>query len=95
MYFLVQIHRSIEEVYTKGVVVKDTLEAARQGFHAYLGAYGYGNNANIDYVQCMVIDDTGRVRDSAVDNRIVVPVPEPETTPIDPEDEIVLNEEGA
>lgn len=70
MFFLVQIQRSTEGVYTKGVVVKDTLDAARQSFHAYLGAYGYGNNPNIDYVQAMVIDDTGLVRDSVVDNRI-------------------------
>lgn len=76
-FFLVQIQRK-NEVYTKGVVVKDSLDAARQSFHAYLGAYGYGNDATIDYVQCMVIDMYGRVRDSVVDNRIPVPEPEPE-----------------
>lgn len=70
MFFLVQIQRSTEGVYTKGVVVKETLDGARQSFHAYLGAYGYGNNAEVDYVQCMVIDEDGRVRDSVVDNRI-------------------------
>lgn len=71
MFFLVQIQRSTAGVYTKGVVVKETLDAARQSFHAYLGAYGFGNNAEVDYVQCMVIDGEGRVRDSVVDNRIV------------------------
>lgn len=70
MFFLVQIQRSTEGVYNKGVVVKETLDGARQSFHAYLGAYGYGNNAEVDYVQCMVIDEDGRVRDSVVDNRI-------------------------
>ena len=70
MFFLVQIQRKNGE-YTKGVVVKDSLNAARQSFHAYLGAYGYGNDATIDYVQVMVIDSDGRVRDSVVDNRIV------------------------
>lgn len=85
MYFLVQIYRTKDnETYSKGVVVKETLDAARQGFHSYLGAYGYGNNPSIDYVQCMVIDDTGRVRDSVVDNRIVIPQPEPEPD-IEPE----------
>lgn len=68
-YFLVQIQRKNGE-YTKGVVIKNTLDAARQSFHAYLGAYGYGNDATIDYVQCMVIDINGMVRDSIVDNRI-------------------------
>ena len=70
-YFLVQIQRKNGE-YTKGVVIKNTLDAARQSFHAYLGAYGYGNDATIDYVQCMIIDMDGRVTDSIVDNRIVV-----------------------
>ena len=75
MFFLVQIQRKNGE-YTKGVVVKETLNAARQSFHAYLGAYGYGQDPTVDYVQCMIIDDSGRVRDSVVDNRIVVPEPE-------------------
>lgn len=75
-YFLVQIQRK-DGVYTKGVVVKDTLDAARESFHAYLGAYGYGQAEGVDYVQCMVIDMAGRVRDSIVDDRI--PRPEPET----------------
>ena len=74
-YFLVQIQRKNGE-YTKGVVVKDTLDAARQSFHAYLGAYDYGQAEGVDYVQCMVIDMAGRVRDSIVDDRI--PRPEPE-----------------
>ena len=69
MFFLIQIQRKNGE-YTKGVVVKDSLNAARQSFHSYLGAYGYGNDATIDYVQVMVIDSDGRVRDSVVDNRI-------------------------
>lgn len=78
MFFLVQIQRSTKGVYTKGVVVHETLEAARQGFHAYIGAYGYGHVPTIDYVQCMVIDANGMVRDSAVDNRIVIPEDEPQ-----------------
>lgn len=75
MFFLIQIQRKNGE-YTKGVVVKNTLDAARQSFHAYLGAYGYGNDATIDYVQVMVIDSEGRVRDSVVDNRIPAEVVE-------------------
>lgn len=76
-YFLVQIQRK-DGAYTKGVVVKDSLDAARQSFHAYLGAYGFGQDKAVDYVQCMVIDMAGRVRDSIVDNRIPQPEPEPE-----------------
>jgi len=73
-FFLVQIQRK-EGVYTKGVVVKDSLNAARQSFHAYLGAYGFGNDQTIDYVACYVIDMAGLVRDSIVDNRIAEPEP--------------------
>jgi len=77
-YFLVQIQRK-NEVYSKGVVVHDSLDAARQGYHAYLGAYAYGHDATIDYVQAAVIDMEGRVRDSCVWNAIPQPEPpEPE-----------------
>lgn len=71
-FFLVQIQRKNGD-YTKGVVIKDTLDACRQSFHAYLGAYGYGNDPAIDYVACYVIDMAGLIRDSIVDNRIVEP----------------------
>lgn len=75
-FFLVQIHRK-NGIYTKGVVVHNSLDAARQGFHAYLGAYGYGHDPDIDYVECMVVDMRGAVRDSCVDDRIPRPEPEP------------------
>ena len=79
MFFLVQIQRNSDGNYTKGVVIHESLDSARQGFHAYLGAYGYGHVESIDYVQCMVIDSDGRVRDSVVDNRIaVLPIPNAE-----------------
>ena len=68
-FFLVQIQRKNGE-FTKGVVIKDTLNDARQSFHAYLGAYGYGNDKTVDYVQVMIIDLLGTVRDNIVDNRI-------------------------
>lgn len=78
-FFLVQIQRKNGE-YTKGVVVKDTLDSARQSFHAYLGAYGYGQDKTVDYVECMVVDMEGRVRDSCVDDRMPRPEP-PDPTP--------------
>lgn len=70
-YFLTQIHRK-NGTFTKGVVVKDTLDEARQAYHAYLGAYGYGHDADIDYVACYIADINGRITDSTVDNRIPV-----------------------
>lgn len=76
MYFLVQIKHSTAGQWTKGVVVKETLDAARQSFHAYLGAYGYGQEPITDFVECVVLDMTGRERDCVVDNRIA-PAEEP------------------
>ena len=54
-FFLHQIKRT-NGTYEKGIVVKDTFEAAKQSYHAYLGAYAYGHDANTDFVQCMITD---------------------------------------
>lgn len=59
-YFLHQIKRT-DGAYTKGIVVADTFEAAKQAYHAYLGAYAYGHDANTDYVQCMITSMTGTI----------------------------------
>jgi len=59
-YFLHQIkHNKAEDTWDKGIVVKDTLDAARQSYHAYLGAYAYGHDADTDYVQVEVTDMAG------------------------------------
>ena len=58
VYFVHQVsHNKTNDTWTKGIVVKadankDNEAAALQTYHAYLGAYGYGNNADIDYVYC-------------------------------------------
>ena len=78
-YFLSQIKRATDGTYTKGIVVHDTMDNALNGFHAYFGAYGYGKDANTDYVACFVSDITGAIIRSEVDNRIPTPEPEPET----------------
>lgn len=73
--FLVQIKHT-NGIYEKGVVVKtgatltEALDAAKQGFHAYFSAYGYGHDANTDYVACMVVQDDGLiVKNEIYDNR--------------------------
>lgn len=71
-YFLSQIKRATDGTYTKGVVVHDSKDNALNGFHAYFGAYGYGKDANCDYVACFVSDMSGAVIKSEVDNRIAV-----------------------
>lgn len=59
-YFLHEIKRTGETI-TKGIVVADTYDAAKQGYHAYLGAYAYGHEANTDFVSCMITDMWGAV----------------------------------
>lgn len=62
MFFLHQIKRnSNNQSYDKGIVIKETYEAAKQGYHAYLGAYAYGQSATTDYVSVMITDDLGTV----------------------------------
>lgn len=76
-YFLTQVKRN-NGTYEKGVVVKNSLDAARQSFHAYLGAYAYGNAANTDYVAVAIMAMDGRITDNVVWNNIPVPEPTPE-----------------
>ena len=54
-FFLHQIKHT-NGTYDKGIVVKDTYEAAQQGLHAYLGAYAYGQDKKTDFVQCMITE---------------------------------------
>lgn len=76
VYFLHQIKRT-NSVYDKGIVVKNlerqegesdealserNYEAAKQGYHAYLGAYAYGQNDATDYVSVEISDMNGTRR---------------------------------
>lgn len=74
-YFLVQIKRTNDTI-EKGVVVKDTLEAAKQSYHAYLGAYAYGNNAETDYVAVYIVNAQGARLMWEVWEKTVQPEPE-------------------
>lgn len=57
-FFIHQIKRTNGTI-EKGIVIKDTFEGAKQGYHAYLGAYAYGQNENTDFVSCMISDMDG------------------------------------
>lgn len=57
-FFLVQVKRT-NNIIEKGVVVKDTFDDAQQSYHAYLGAYAYGKDANTDYVLVQIINSKG------------------------------------
>ena len=57
-WFLHQIKRT-NGTWDKGIVVKDSYADAKQGYHAYLGAYAYGHDDTTDYVQCEITDTDG------------------------------------
>ena len=65
VYFVNQAyHNKTTDTWSKGFVVKsdpnvDNEAAALQSYHAYLGAYGYGNNPDIDYVYCRFASASG------------------------------------
>lgn len=59
-FFLHEIKRTGETI-NKGIVVADTYDAALQGYHAYLGAYAYGHEANTNFVSCMITDMNGMI----------------------------------
>ena len=58
--FLHQIKQT-NGTFDKGIVVKDTFDDAKQGYHAYLGAYAYEHDPNTNYVQCSITDVSGIV----------------------------------
>ena len=59
-YFLHQIKHT-NDAYDKGIVVKDSFEAAKQSYHAYLGAYAYGQSENTDFVSVFISDTNGTI----------------------------------
>lgn len=75
-YFLHQIKHT-NNVYDKGIAVKNTYEAAKQSYHAYLGAYAYGQSAETDFVSVAISDTNGTILMAETWKR-VEPEPEPE-----------------
>lgn len=67
VFFVHQIkHKKSDDTWDKGIVVKaaqnaDNLASAKQAYRSYLGAYGYGNNADFDYVQCKITNLAGAI----------------------------------
>lgn len=59
-FFLHQIKRTNGTI-DKGIVIKDTFEGAKQSYHAYLGAYAYGQQADTDFVSVMISNVKGIV----------------------------------
>ena len=76
MYFLHQIKKTNGN-YDKGIVVKETLDDAKQGYHAYLGAYAYGHDTNTDFVSVAITDDNVNFNVLLCENWKPLPQPEP------------------
>ena len=49
MYFVHRIRRTNGTV-DKGIEVKETLDDAKQAYHAQLSAWAYGHDSNTDFV---------------------------------------------
>ena len=62
MFFMHRIkHTTNNDNWDKGIEVKETLEAAKQSYHAYLGAYAYEHDANTHFVSCMISNEEGAI----------------------------------
>ena len=92
-YFLHQIKHKKDGTWDKGIVVKDggetdaeNLASARQSYHDYLGAYGYGHDADTDYVACYITNEDAACELLEKWDGRPKPEPTPEPTP-EPETE--------
>ena len=75
-FFLHQIKRT-SGTFSKGIVINDTFDQAKQSYHAYLGAYAYGHEANTDFVSCMITDMWGGIVNNLTETW-TAPEPEPQ-----------------
>lgn len=76
MYFLTQVKRTNGTV-TKGCAVHSTADDGRQAYFAYLSAYGFGHEAETDYVFVALHDSNGAVVEKP---KVWEKATEPETT---------------
>lgn len=60
IYLLTQAKRT-NGVVSKGCAVHETADSARQAFHAYLSAYGYGHENGTDWCYASVNDSNRTV----------------------------------
>lgn len=80
-FFLHQAkHNASTGAWDKGIVIKEAKPSdkenygdALQAYHAYLGAYAYGHDANTDYVTCAITDRQGNRLNWEVWDRADVP----------------------
>lgn len=72
-FFVHEIRGHGGTIDNKGIVFAETYDAAKQSYHAYLGAYAYGHDENTDFVSAMITDKSGVVLMSETWNAPVEP----------------------
>ena len=60
MFFIHEIKKTGNQ-YEKGIVVKETIEEAKQVYHSYLGAYAYGKDVDTVFVDCMITEENSNI----------------------------------
>ena len=75
MFFMHRI-KCKNETYDKGIEVHQTMDSAKQSYHAYMGAYGYGHEQGTTFVNCMISDELGTILMGECWNKPVEPEPE-------------------
>lgn len=76
---LARARRKTDQTYDKGIEIRSSMEDALQGWHAYMGAYAYGHDAQTEYAYCGIISLDGGIRRSEVwEAPEAEPTPEPE-----------------
>ena len=69
MFFVNQKKHTTSGNWDCGSIPKNSRDEAMHQFHAFLSTYGYGQNAELDYVSCSVEEDNGIVIKSEIDDR--------------------------
>ena len=74
-FFMHKSRMAGNEIIDKSTEAHDTYDSAKQSMHAYLGAYGYGHDEGITFVQAFITDKT--THDALIGETWNAPEPEP------------------
>lgn len=69
MYFVIQ-KRHGSGGWNNAIVRKDTENDALLQLHGYMFTYGYGKDADLDYVSCHIQTLDGRIISGVIDDRM-------------------------
>ena len=74
-FFMTRIRRT-SKAFDKGCEIHDTLDSAKGAYYAYLGAYGYGREANTDFCSAFISDMSGILITKETWIKVTEPTPE-------------------